>query len=84
MSFPTARILITGAAGGIGSCVARRLAGAGAKLLLTDVRSGPLSVLNRAVLRVRGTELFATELLATLRRGRFGERAAVSGEHRSK
>jgi short-subunit dehydrogenase len=37
-----ARIVITGAAGGIGSAVARRLAAAGAELVLSDLRAEPL------------------------------------------
>jgi short-subunit dehydrogenase len=37
-----ASVLITGAAGGIGSAVAERLARAGAKLLLTDLRAAAL------------------------------------------
>jgi short-subunit dehydrogenase len=37
-----ARIVLTGAAGGIGSAVARRLAASGAVLILTDVRQEPL------------------------------------------
>jgi short-subunit dehydrogenase len=42
MKLTDARIVLTGAAGGIGSAVARRLAAAGATLLLTDLRQGPL------------------------------------------
>jgi NAD(P)-dependent dehydrogenase (short-subunit alcohol dehydrogenase family) len=37
-----ARIVLTGAAGGIGSAVARQLARSGAALLLTDLRQEPL------------------------------------------
>ena len=37
-----ARIVLTGAAGGIGSAIARRLAASGATLLLTDLRQEPL------------------------------------------
>lgn len=47
MRFEESTILITGAAGGIGSCTARRLAAAGATLLLTDARPEPLEVLAR-------------------------------------
>jgi short-subunit dehydrogenase len=42
MSPRNARVLLTGAAGGIGSAVARRLVRSGAKLLLTDLREQPL------------------------------------------
>jgi len=45
MKFERSNILITGAAGGIGSCVARRLARSGAGLLLTDFRREPLDEL---------------------------------------
>jgi short-subunit dehydrogenase len=45
MKFKGSNILITGAAGGIGSCVARRLAAMGAGLLLTDFRREPLDEL---------------------------------------
>jgi short-subunit dehydrogenase len=42
MKLEDARVVLTGAAGGIGSAVARRLATGGAKLLLTDLRQEPL------------------------------------------
>jgi short-subunit dehydrogenase len=42
MKLTDARIVLTGAAGGIGSAVAERLARAGAALLLTDLRQEPL------------------------------------------
>jgi NAD(P)-dependent dehydrogenase (short-subunit alcohol dehydrogenase family) len=42
MKLEDARVVLTGAAGGIGSAVARRLAAGGAKLLLTDLRQEPL------------------------------------------
>jgi short-subunit dehydrogenase len=42
MKLRDARILLTGAAGGIGSAAARCLAQAGAKLLLTDLKPEPL------------------------------------------
>jgi short-subunit dehydrogenase len=45
MRFERSNILITGAAGGIGSCVAKRLASSGAGLLLTDYRREPLDEL---------------------------------------
>jgi short-subunit dehydrogenase len=42
MKLRDARILLTGAAGGIGSAAARQLARAGAALLVTDLRQEPL------------------------------------------
>lgn len=42
MNIDAAKVLLTGAGGGIGSLVAERLAAAGAELLLTDVRSDAL------------------------------------------
>ena len=42
MNIEGSTVLITGAAGGIGSATARRLGRAGARLLLTDLRSEPL------------------------------------------
>jgi len=45
MKIAGATILITGAAGGIGSATARRLGKAGARLLLTDLRPEPLEAL---------------------------------------
>jgi short-subunit dehydrogenase len=42
MNLHRARIVLTGAAGGIGSAVAQRLAKAGSALLLTDLRPEPL------------------------------------------
>jgi short-subunit dehydrogenase len=42
MKLTDARIVLTGAAGGIGSAVARQLASSGAALLLTDLRQEPL------------------------------------------
>ena len=38
-------ILLTGAAGGIGSSIARYFAASGHKLLLTDINTGPLEKL---------------------------------------
>jgi short-subunit dehydrogenase len=43
MKIEASRVLITGAAGGIGSSVAQRLAASGAKLLLTDVHADALA-----------------------------------------
>jgi short-subunit dehydrogenase len=43
MKLQDARVVLTGAAGGIGSAVAERLAAAGAALLLTDLRPEPLA-----------------------------------------
>jgi NADP-dependent 3-hydroxy acid dehydrogenase YdfG len=40
-------IFLTGAAGGIGSVVARRLSSQGANLVLVDVRAEPLEALAR-------------------------------------
>jgi len=45
MNIEHSNILITGAAGGIGSSTARQLGRAGARLLLTDLRAGPLDEL---------------------------------------
>jgi short-subunit dehydrogenase len=42
MNFKEARIVLTGAAGGIGSATATWLANAGAKLVLTDLKQEPL------------------------------------------
>lgn len=42
MNLENARIVLTGAAGGIGSAVAKHLAARGASLLITDVRQEPL------------------------------------------
>ena len=42
MNLTDARIVLTGAAGGIGSATAARLAQAGAKLVLTDLKQEPL------------------------------------------
>src|SRR5690606_22265742 len=44
-------VVLTGAAGGIGSAVARRLAKAGAALLLTDIAVAPLETLERELVR---------------------------------
>jgi short-subunit dehydrogenase len=45
INFNESTVLITGAAGGIGSAVARRLGSRGARLLLTDFRAEPLVAL---------------------------------------
>jgi short-subunit dehydrogenase len=45
MKIEGSTVLITGAAGGIGSATARRLGRSGARLLLTDLRPGPLRAL---------------------------------------
>ncbi len=49
MRISQARILLTGAGGGIGSAIARQLAGSGASLLLTDVRREPLDRLGAEI-----------------------------------
>lgn len=63
------RIVVAGAAGGIGRCVARRLTGAGAALLLTD--------LNAAALQPLAAELhqpwIAVDLSQASERGRLAE-----------
>jgi short-subunit dehydrogenase len=56
MNLGDSRILITGAAGGIGACVARRLAAARAKLLLTDVNAQGLEKLAES-LRLAGADV---------------------------
>jgi short-subunit dehydrogenase len=47
MNLTDARVVLTGAAGGIGSAIAQRLANAGATLLVTDLRQEPLDRLAR-------------------------------------
>lgn len=61
MKLATARALLTGAAGGIGSATARRLGRAGTSLLLADIAARPLDALERELARdgVRATSLVA-------------------------
>jgi short-subunit dehydrogenase len=62
MNLPGARIVLTGAAGGIGSATAARLAQAGAKLVLADLKQEPLDRLaaeigKQAVLETVGADV---------------------------
>lgn len=66
-------ILITGAAGGIGSSTARRLGAAGASLLLTDFRAEPLEALAR---QLRRDGISVGTVAADL--SRTGDRAAIA------
>jgi short-subunit dehydrogenase len=56
------RIVLTGAAGGIGSAIARRLARAGAELLLTDVRSDALECLRADLAAKRPVHTVAADV----------------------
>lgn len=67
MKLSAMRILLTGAAGGLGAAVARKLSGAGAAILLADRHAGPLEIL-AAELRAAGGK-------ATFIAGDLGERA---------
>ena len=49
-------ILLTGAAGGIGSTIARHFAADGHSLLLTDINSGPLEKLAEQLRSEHGAE----------------------------
>lgn len=51
--------VVTGAAGGIGQAVARRLAGEGACVLLTDRDEAPLAEAEQALAQAFGTDLIA-------------------------
>lgn len=62
MKLTDARIVLTGAAGGIGSAVARRLAAAGATLLLTDLRREPLDGLAAELGRTAAPRIVATDI----------------------
>jgi NAD(P)-dependent dehydrogenase (short-subunit alcohol dehydrogenase family) len=42
-------VIVTGAAGGIGSCIARHFAAAGAKLVIADIRTEPLRLVADAL-----------------------------------
>jgi short-subunit dehydrogenase len=57
-----ARIVLTGAAGGIGSAVARRLAAAGAELVLSDLRAEPLERLRAGLPAERPVRLVAADV----------------------
>ena len=78
MSIENSAILVTGAAGGIGSATARRLAAAGARLLLTDFRAEPLEEL--------ATELDAAGAIAAIlpadlsRQAERGDLAAAAAD----
>jgi len=79
MSRSMNRVLITGAAGGIGSCIARQLAG-GTGLLLTDVRPGPLEVLARD-LQVVGADVatIAADVTSSAGRDALVQSARATG-----
>ena len=70
-------ILITGAAGGIGSCTARRLGKAGARLLLTDLRPDSLAALAARLAR-EGIDVavFAADIGIEAQREALARRAA--------
>jgi short-subunit dehydrogenase len=72
-----ARILLTGAAGGIGSATARELGRAGAMLLLTDMHAPALQALE-AELRAEGVEVeaIAANIASSEDRGNLVSRAA--------
>jgi short-subunit dehydrogenase len=76
-----ARIVLTGAAGGIGSAVARQLAQSGAALLLTDLRQEPLDRL-AAELAANGSEPRTLAADVTTDAGRAAL-AAAAREHRA-
>jgi short-subunit dehydrogenase len=80
MKIERATVLLTGAAGGIGSATARELGRRGARLLLTDLAVQPLSEL-AAELRDTGaeTEVIAGNLADRDERGRVVTRAAALG-----
>lgn len=60
---PTAaRIVLTGAAGGIGSAVARRLAEAGAELILADLRAEPLERVRASLAAKRPVHLVPADV----------------------
>lgn len=80
MNINQANILITGAAGGIGSATARRLAAAGASVLLTDLRRDSLEPL-RAELDAAGNAVLAVpaDVCQAQDRERLAQAAAESG-----
>lgn len=69
MNPSNARVLVTGAAGGIGSSIARRLAETGVKLSLTDFRAGPLDDVADE-LRATGADVTAVAADVTSAAGR--------------
>lgn len=64
-----ARIVLTGAAGGIGSAVARRLAAAGAELVLSDLRAEPLERVRVSLAAKRPVHLVAADVSTEIGRG---------------
>lgn len=80
MKLATARVLLTGAAGGIGSAVARRLGRAGGSLLLTDIAAGPLDSIEGELARdgVRAASLVAN-IAEPAGRAAVAERAREAG-----
>ena len=78
MKLKDSTILITGAAGGIGSATARRLGAGGARLLLTDLRPEPLEKLADE-LRREGIEAdcLACDVCAPTGRAMLARRAEV-------
>jgi short-subunit dehydrogenase len=73
MNLNDARIVLTGAAGGIGSATAARLAQAGAKLVLTDLKQEPLDRLAAQLGRPRVLAAVAADVS-----GDAGRAAVVS------
>jgi short-subunit dehydrogenase len=80
MRISEAKVLVTGAAGGIGSSVARRLGASGASLLLTDFREEPLMALAEE-LRFAGIDVgaIAADLGQQDARARIASKAARLG-----
>jgi short-subunit dehydrogenase len=77
MNLTDARIVLTGAAGGIGSATAARLAQAGAKLVLADLRKEPL---DRLAAEIGGNA--ALETVAADLAGDAGRAALVAAARR--
>ena len=73
MKLTGARVLITGAAGGLGSAIARCLAGAGSAVLLADRDAGPLEALAGELQSTAGR---AASLAGDL--GERGDRARIA------
>lgn len=72
MSFKDKTILLTGAAGGIGSEIAKQLAQNGARLVLVDRDPGQLQVLGEALnISSHGGEVIAADLTAKADRDRL-------------